>query len=232
MPAADTRWYSAAGSSSRTSLGPSWHADLHAPTDDDFTERIVDIDVSSEMQTSFLEYAYSVIYSRALPDARDGLKPVQRRILYAMQEMGIRPDRGPREVRPGGRAGDGPVPPAQRHRDLRRPGPDGAALDDAAPADRRARQLRLPGLRAGGDALHRVPDGSGGSADDVRSGIRHRRLQAQLRRQGRRADRAAGRLPEPAGQRRQRDRGGDGHQLPAAQPGRGSGGPAASDQAP
>ena len=64
-----------------------------APPEDDFTERIVDIDVSSEMQTSFLEYAYSVIYSRALPDARDGLKPVQRRILYAMDEMGVRPDR-------------------------------------------------------------------------------------------------------------------------------------------
>ena len=43
-------------------------------------ERIQDIDLSSEMQGSFLEYAYSVIYSRALPDARDGLKPVQRRI--------------------------------------------------------------------------------------------------------------------------------------------------------
>jgi DNA gyrase subunit A len=64
-----------------------------APPEDDFTERIVDVDVSSEMQTSFLEYAYSVIYSRALPDARDGLKPVQRRILYSMDEMGIRPDR-------------------------------------------------------------------------------------------------------------------------------------------
>ena len=63
------------------------------PVDDDFIERIVDVDVSAEMQTSYLEYAYSVIYSRALPDARDGLKPVQRRILYAMQEMGIRPDR-------------------------------------------------------------------------------------------------------------------------------------------
>ncbi|MBK8446360.1 MAG: DNA topoisomerase IV subunit A [Micropruina sp.] len=45
------------------------------------------------METSFLEYAYSVIYSRALPDARDGLKPVQRRILYTMDDMGIRPDR-------------------------------------------------------------------------------------------------------------------------------------------
>lgn len=57
-------------------------------------ERIEDVDVSSEMQTSFLEYAYSVIYSRALPDARDGLKPVQRRILFQMAEMGLRPDRG------------------------------------------------------------------------------------------------------------------------------------------
>jgi len=64
-----------------------------APPEDEFTERIVDVDVSSEMQTSFLEYAYSVIYSRALPDARDGLKPVQRRILYSMDEMGVRPDR-------------------------------------------------------------------------------------------------------------------------------------------
>ncbi|WP_426183015.1 DNA gyrase/topoisomerase IV subunit A [Microbacterium sp. TWP3-1-2b2] len=57
-------------------------------------ERIQDIDLSTEMQGSFLEYAYSVIYSRALPDARDGLKPVQRRILYQMAEMGLRPDRG------------------------------------------------------------------------------------------------------------------------------------------
>src|SRR5690606_2665709 len=57
-------------------------------------ERIDVVDVASEMEGSFLEYAYSVIYSRALPDARDGLKPVQRRILYQMTEMGLRPDRG------------------------------------------------------------------------------------------------------------------------------------------
>ncbi|KUG60913.1 DNA topoisomerase IV [Kocuria rosea subsp. polaris] len=60
----------------------------------DFRENIVDIDVTSEMETSFLEYSYSVIYSRALPDARDGLKPVQRRILFMMNQMGLRPDRG------------------------------------------------------------------------------------------------------------------------------------------
>ena len=64
------------------------------PPDEDFTERIVDIDVEEEMQGAFLEYAYSVIYSRALPDARDGLKPVQRRILFGMSELGLRPERG------------------------------------------------------------------------------------------------------------------------------------------
>ena len=62
--------------------------------DETFEENILDVDVTSEMEASFLEYAYSVIYSRALPDARDGLKPVQRRILYSMDEMGIRPERG------------------------------------------------------------------------------------------------------------------------------------------
>jgi DNA gyrase subunit A len=61
---------------------------------DDFEEHILDIDVGDEMRSSFLEYAYSVIYSRALPDARDGLKPVQRRILHTMNEMRLFPDRG------------------------------------------------------------------------------------------------------------------------------------------
>lgn len=56
--------------------------------------RTTDVDVSEEMRVSFLEYAYSVIYARALPDARDGLKPVQRRILFQMAQMGLRPDRG------------------------------------------------------------------------------------------------------------------------------------------
>lgn len=50
------------------------------------------ININDEMQQSYLDYAMSVIISRALPDARDGLKPVQRRILYAMYDMGLRPD--------------------------------------------------------------------------------------------------------------------------------------------
>ncbi|MDR3128555.1 MAG: DNA topoisomerase 4 subunit A [Bifidobacteriaceae bacterium] len=56
-------------------------------------EKILDIDINQEMSDSFLEYAYSVIYSRALPDARDGLKPVQRRIIYQMSQMGLSPDK-------------------------------------------------------------------------------------------------------------------------------------------
>ena len=62
--------------------------------EEDFDEHIVDTDVGDEMRASYLEYAYSVIYSRALPDARDGLKPVQRRILYTMDDLNLRSDRG------------------------------------------------------------------------------------------------------------------------------------------
>ncbi|HEY9632777.1 MAG TPA: DNA gyrase subunit A [Coleofasciculaceae cyanobacterium] len=56
-------------------------------------ERIVPTNLRNEMQQSYLEYAMSVIVGRALPDARDGLKPVHRRILYAMHELGLTPDR-------------------------------------------------------------------------------------------------------------------------------------------
>ncbi|OTA27632.1 DNA topoisomerase IV [Alloscardovia macacae] len=67
----------------------------HAATYDPRTvkENIVDTPLNEEMSTSFLEYAYSVIYARALPDARDGMKPVQRRIVYQMGEMGLTPQK-------------------------------------------------------------------------------------------------------------------------------------------
>ena len=54
---------------------------------------VLDTDVVAEIESSYLDYSYSVIYSRALPDARDGLKPVHRRILYSMADSGLRPDR-------------------------------------------------------------------------------------------------------------------------------------------
>ncbi len=56
-------------------------------------DHVKEINISSEMKTSFLNYAMSVIVSRALPDVRDGLKPVQRRILFAMNELGMTSDK-------------------------------------------------------------------------------------------------------------------------------------------
>ena len=56
-----------------------------------FAREIVDVPVADEMSESFLAYSLSVITARAIPDVRDGLKPVQRRILYSMLEMGLRP---------------------------------------------------------------------------------------------------------------------------------------------
>ena len=56
-------------------------------------KKFTSISLQEEMQRSYLEYAMSVIVGRALPDARDGLKPVQRRILFAMYELGLTPDR-------------------------------------------------------------------------------------------------------------------------------------------
>ena len=56
-------------------------------------EKLTPINISEEMKTSFLDYSMSVIVARALPDARDGLKPSQRRVLYVMQELGLQPGR-------------------------------------------------------------------------------------------------------------------------------------------
>jgi len=54
-------------------------------------ERIIKINIEEEMKTAYIDYSMSVIVSRALPDVRDGLKPVHRRILFAMNELGVMP---------------------------------------------------------------------------------------------------------------------------------------------
>ena len=181
------------------------------------------------MQGSFLEYAYSVIYSRALPDARDGLKPVQRRILYQMSEMGLRPDRGPREERPRRRRGDGQAAPARRHRHLRRDGApwrsrsrcgcrsiDGhgnfGSLDDG-PAAPRYTEARLAERRA---------------RDDAQPRRGRRRLRPQLRQPAHAARGAPRGVPEPARQRRERHRGRHGDEHGPAQPRRGRRAPPAT----
>ncbi len=63
--------------------------EFHKPQEQD----VIPVDITEEMKDSYIDYAMSVIVSRAIPDVRDGLKPVHRRILYAMHDMGLRPDR-------------------------------------------------------------------------------------------------------------------------------------------
>ena len=70
-------------------------------------KNLVPINIEDEMQRSYLDYAMSVIVGRALPDVRDGLKPVHRRILFGMHEMGLAPNRPTTQVRQDHRPGDG-----------------------------------------------------------------------------------------------------------------------------
>ena len=66
-------------------------------TEDVKEQKIIPVDIEAEMKKSFLEYAMSVIIDRALPDVRDGLKPVHRRILYAMYGLGFTPEKAYRK---------------------------------------------------------------------------------------------------------------------------------------
>ena len=59
--------------------------------------KIIPVEIAEEMKNSYIDYAMSVIAGRALPDVRDGLKPVHRRILYSLQELGITPDKSYRK---------------------------------------------------------------------------------------------------------------------------------------
>src|SRR5246500_2483287 len=68
--------------------------DTTLPPGGDAADRIEPVDIQQEMQRSYIDYAMSVIVGRALPEVRDGLKPVHRRVLYAMYDGGYRPDRG------------------------------------------------------------------------------------------------------------------------------------------
>ena len=68
---------------------------------------LVPVNIEDEMKRSYLDYAMSVIVGRALPDIRDGLKPVHRRILFGMHEMGLAPNRPDPQVRQNHRRGDG-----------------------------------------------------------------------------------------------------------------------------
>ena len=186
------------------------------------TGRIEERELTTEMRSSYLDYAMSVIVGRALPDARDGLKPVHRRVLYAMHDLGLQPNRGYRKCafivgevmgkyHPHGDASiyDTLVRLAQDFA-MRNPLVDGqgnfGSIDDDPAAAMRYTEARLERLAT--EMLRDI------DADTVDFG-------PELRRDDQGAAGAPGAVPEPARQRRDRDRGRDGDQHPAAQPARG-----------
>ena len=180
------------------------------------------LNIADELKDSYLTYAMSVIISRALPDVRDGLKPSQRRILVAMNDLQPRPQRRPGQVRQDLRRHQRQLPPARRGQRLPDPGPHGPGVEPALRPHRQAGQLRLHRRAAASrDALHRGSLISGGRGDAHGPRPRDRRHDPQLRRPTPGADRPAEQVPQPAGQRLRRHRRRHGHRHPAAQPARG-----------
>ena len=174
------------------------------------------------MERSFLDYAMSVITTRALPDARDGLKPVHRRILCGMYDLGARPDRshmkcarvtgdvmGKYHPHGEGAIYDALVRMAQDF-SLRHPLVDGHG------------NFGSPDFGAGRLALHRVPARArwrcGCSTASTRTPSTST---TTTRARSSEPDGAPGAVPEPARQRQPGHRGRHGHQHPAAQPRRG-----------
>ena len=128
--------------------GPDTIAQCRLPTwesnrmPDDLIGHIEDTNLADALSERYLAYALSTIMSRSLPDVRDGLKPVHRRLIYAMHQLRLDPDRRVQEMRPRGRRRDGQIPPARRRLDLRRHGAYGAGFRRALPAGRGPGQLR------------------------------------------------------------------------------------------
>ncbi len=180
--------------------------------------RIVPIRIEDELRASYLDYAMSVIVSRALPDVRDGLKPVHRRILYTMNEMGLTSGAHFRKCaaivgevmgkyHPHGDAAlyDALVRLAQDF-SLRYPLVDGqgnfGSVDGDPPAAMRYTEARMTAI-----AAELLADIDKDTVDFVANYDGTRR-----------ADGAARKAAQPAAQRRRRDRRGYGHQHPATQP--------------
>ena len=119
-------------------------------------ERLGHIAIEDEMKSSYLDYAMSVIVGRALPDVRDGLKPVHRRILFGMNEMGLASNRAYRKSAKIVGEIMGNYHPHGDSADIRYPRTDGARLQHALSPRRWPGQLRVDGRRfSGRHALHR-----------------------------------------------------------------------------
>ena len=177
------------------------------------------INIEEEMRRSYLDYSMSVIIGRALPDVRDGLKPVHRRILYAMHDMGLLHNR--KHVKCAKVVGEvlGKYHP---HGDSRASMTRWCAWRRISRCATRWWTARATSARW--MAIRRRPTVTPKPPDGDRRGVagrhrqRHGRLRPQLRRHHGRADGAADHDSQPADQRLERHRRGHGDQYPAAQP--------------
>src|SRR6478736_4198381 len=156
---------------------------------DALTGRIEDRQLTQEMRSSYLDYAMSVIVGRALPDVRDGPKPVHRRVLYSMHDLGLQPNRPYRKSAfiVGEVMG-------KYH-----PHGDSAIYDTLA---RMAQDFSLRYPLVGGHEVHGGPLGQARHRTASRYRGRHGRVRAQLRRVTAGAPRPAVAVPQPARQRR------------------------------
>ncbi len=182
-------------------------------------KEVFPVNLEDEMRQSYLDYAMSVIVGRALPDVRDGLKPVHRRVLYAMRELG---NEWNRSYKKSARVVGDVIGKYHPHGE--------SAVYDTIVRMAQPFSLRyllvdgqgnfgsVDGDTRGGDALHRSADG----AHHARAARRHRqgdgRLRPELRRERARAVGAADANAELARERVVRHRGRHGHEHPAAQP--------------
>src|SRR5437764_11563455 len=145
-------------------------------------EKVEPVNVAEEVSRSFLDYSMSVIISRALPDARDGLKPSQRRILYAMHELSLFPGRKPYKCAKICGDTSGNYHPPWRSGDLSDSRPHGAAVGHAGNLDRRQREFRFSRRRsAGSNVLHRSANDASRRRAYDRHGQRHGELCPKLR---------------------------------------------------
>ena len=179
--------------------------------------------LEDEMRSAYLDYAMSVIVGRALPDVRDGLKPVHRRVLFAMSENGLSADAPLRQVRAHRRRGDGQLPPARRLGDLRHARAPGAGLLHALPARSTARATSARSTTTRPRPCATPRRASRGWRMEMLRDLDQDTVDFVPNYDGRPAGaaRPALALPQPARQRLVRHRRRHGHQHPAAQPARG-----------
>ena len=177
------------------------------------------VNIEEEMKKSYLDYSMSVIIGRALPDVRDGLKPVHRRILYTMQQMGLAPNKSTRKC---ARIVGDVMGKYHPHGNL--------AVYDALVRLAQPFAMRYPlvdgqgnfgsvdGDPPGGRSLHRSQTHPGRHGAARRPRQRHRRYAPELRRQRNRARHSSRAHPEPVGEWIRRHRGRYGDENSAPQP--------------